>query len=375
MNFLGSSIALASLMMLSLGHTMHSGRQDGVMMPFPTGEVPYLTESIQIFPLSENELVVLAAPAKQQGSKFIDRLTVRELHVFRVSLNSKTCVRVPSLEQAITEWPWFGFSLSPSGNRLLCIPIDRSHPGRIVNLANPAFKPFNLMTNSEVAWMRGTNSLLNLAVPTTPPPPFRIDKPNRLMGLDRDGMTCVQTLNLGMPLESDAVVNQDRGTLIGSQPGGTVVFAALRSGSTPQDLRSAMEVSRFNITDDRLAQKDSFQFFLPEVSTSSESIRMNSLGTRILWHAWKLSKQGEWDWILHCSNLDGSEMRDLLSIPMRKVQLTLTAPAPLTDARIGFQQASMPVVGAEWMPDGSRVVVIANGSIYLIKDPYSVSSR
>ena len=136
----------------------------------------------------------------------------------------------------------------------------------------------------------------------------------------------------------------------------------------PQDGRWSMDVSRFSISDDRLVQKDSYEFFLPEVNVSNESIRMNSEGTRLLWHVWKLSKQGEWEWVLHASNLDGSDMRDLMSVPIGNMHPIVTVPAPLTDARIGFQRGNAPVVGAEWMPDGNHVAVIANGSIFVVKD-------
>lgn len=346
------------------GTDIHSSSplQSSQMTKLPESEVPYLRGPLEFYPISSSQLILFTTPAEQQKAKKLDGVHVRTLHAFRVDLTTHAVGRIPELENAVSEWPWFGYSVSPNGRSLICVPIDQKHPGRCVDLKSLASSPIDLMVNSAVVWSPDSRSFLDIANQG------RIDRLNRFFEVEPSKENSFVSRDMSPSLNGDLMAGASLGVPLRFKSDNTVIYLSSSSFFDAGKMHQAMDIHEFKFVNMRLEQGDSFSFDPPDMRIYHDYVRVNAQGTRLLWHGLKQASSHQQSWCLYTSNLDGSQIVQLESIPIvGEVNRGTTMPPDPTNPDV-LQTHIGPIFGAEWMPDGKTICFFSEGEFHEVVD-------
>ena len=325
------------------------------LFTIPFGEGPFQKGNIDYFWCSPTTLVLLTTINPSRGFKTVDGMRAQTLHAFRVDVTTKKAERSVGLEQSISEWPWYQMKVSPNGKALLCVPIDRRHSGRVIDIRETTFRSLDLLPNSNVCWLPDSESALDIGLQE------RADRRSRLIVMDPNFPLSAKPQELAAPIDGDALINESNGIPIGVRPDNTVVAVKFYGDADPDSPVRSMAIHRFRFADGRMVQGPAVDFPLHEQTIKPGSIRLNSLGTRLLWQCVMMGTDNKPITCICVISLDGSNYQQI-------VELSTVVKAKELGSFGGFETEKEPINGAEWMPDGTAISFISNGTMFAVPD-------
>jgi|GEM_PF-2505795 len=321
----------------------------------PEGEGPFQKGNIDFFWTSASKLVLLTTTSPSRGFKTMDGMRAQTLHVFRVDVLTKKAERSVGLEQSISEWPWYQMKISPNGKGLICVPIDRRHAGRIVDIAETTYRSLDLLPNSNVSWFADSTAALDIGMQE------RADRRSRFFVLEPEHPLTAKPKALEEPIDGDSLVNESSGIPIGIRSDGTVVSVKFDGDPEPGSTVRSIAIHRFRFVDGRIEQGPAVDLPINDQILKFGSIKLNSTGDRILWQSTITGKDGKPASCLCTIGVTGTDYRQLVELPTVKKAKDLGSFG-------GFETEDEPLNGAEWMPDGKAVSFISAGTLYTILD-------
>lgn len=304
----------------------------------PAGEAPAFGDSFVFWPLGPQSLLLLTAPKPYGGRSPFGASSPHRLHAYLIGLATHRVERAPDVERLLSSELWSGVSVSTDGKEVVCVPGDRRHAGRWVDLLTRTSTPLPLIENSTVAWLPGSRSLLDLYLQSHPP------RSSRIISL----VPVVSQKDLAATVDGDRPIGEEIGTPLGITPDRTLVCASTSLLSDGVIGRQVVDVREFRLDDLELRQGPSFSFIPPELEFGAESMRLNSQGTQVLWQGLARADRDRWMWRLYVSSPDGSNIRLIADVP------------------VGPSAGPRPVSGADWLPDGKSICFTVDGAIYLV---------
>jgi hypothetical protein len=317
---------------------------------------PHLAE---FYPLSDREVLVLLRPAGPQAFRVREATSVFDRLVYRIDLKTGKAARYLGLEKAISDWPWYGYQLSPDRRFLLCAPTTWKHPGRIVDLSTAkVVRHVSLPPSVGGAWFPDSRSVASFAYDRKAEARCKVVR----FGLtDRDP---TEAYEIRFPSGSESLrVNTAAPNFV--RPDGTFVCLSSFQDSSAHPWHQTMQIQELRPRENHWVVQPMRWFDPPSQMIFNEVVRLNPAGTRLLWQAVEQTTMTRKTWMLFTANLDGTNQRRIGTMPViGERDPAKAAPSDGPDDDLPPE----PAFGAEWMPDGKTICFVANGVFYLAED-------
>ncbi len=326
---------------------------DHVAVPFPSNEIPLTDQGVDFYLISSHELILLVTPTTVTHQRTIDGLKTRNLHVYNFDIQNGHSKRLTSIEEAITDWPWSSFELSPGKTYLACLPIDRRHPGRIVDLRTGTYNEIDVKPFSTAVWM--DDSQLLIAMPPAEPS----TQIRKLMVLDRvSGKSHV----IDPAVEGDLDVTPDLGKLLAIGFNHKLIFQSSRAIGQPGIGRMLVAFHSFSLVDNFLMQGKASFFEVDGAGMADDSFRLSPRNGRVLWRNAIADSPNQRRGAVFVGERDGTGVHLLAESRLSMVK------GPAADPSRGFESAMHLIWGAEWMPDGRTICIVTDQGFRLVVD-------